>query len=137
MAFADPPEDRMENTGRGQFYQWLAESKYDGAVGLTAKFTVSSDEVDVFVDIMRDHVRLARAADGCVRYDLNPDFERPDVFFVVAVFDSRTALLAHLGSPAHANTRFESEMGSQPKVHMCFYRHDPVEPDAGTAPRRV
>lgn len=122
----------MENIERLRFYQWLADAEYDGPVGLTAKFTLDEDKVPTFLDIMRENIAFTRRERGMLLYDLTPDYEQANVYFLLERFASRSALLAHIQSKHYARCqeRFLSEMGGHPIVQICFYRQDPVEPSA-------
>ena len=120
----------MENIERYSFYEWLDKAKYNGPVGLTAKFTIDESKVPIFIDIMKENIAFTRQESGMLQYDLTPDYVQPDVFFLLERFKSRHALLDHVQSSHYARCqqRFLDEMGEHPKVQICFYRHSAIEP---------
>jgi quinol monooxygenase YgiN len=134
---AKPP---MENVERIQFYKWLEKTDgWNGAVGLTAKFTVSEEQAPVFIDIMRENIAATRREAGMLQYDLVPDYEPGAagsgtvVYWLLERFRSRHDLLLHVESDHYkrCQERFLRDMGGHPLVQIGFYRIDPVEPELG------
>mmetsp|Transcript_13273 Transcript_13273/g.41423 ORF Transcript_13273/g.41423 Transcript_13273/m.41423 type:complete len:335 (-) Transcript_13273:77-1081(-) len=128
----------MENVERMAFYRWLEDTEgWAGAVGLTAKFTVPAEKVDIFLDIMRENIAGTRRESGMLQYDLVPDYdpgasrEGVAVFWLLERFASRQALLSHVKSEHYhrCQERFLSDMGGHPLVQIGLYKIDPVEPD--------
>ncbi|CAE8609864.1 unnamed protein product [Polarella glacialis] len=130
---ARPP---MENVQRLLFYKWLQENEWAGAVGLTAKFTISNEKLPTYLDIMRENIAETRKEAGMLQYDLVPDYS-PDasapgvsVYWLLERFRSRADLLHHVQSAHYkrCQERFLSDMGGHPLVQIGLYKIDPVEP---------
>ena len=84
----------------------------------------------VFLDIMQENIAGTMQESGNLQYDLTPDFERPDVYWLLERFKSRQGLLHHVNTPHYHRTqeRFKSDMGGHPLVQLCFYKVEPVQP---------
>eukprot|EP00929_Paragymnodinium_shiwhaense_P002508 TRINITY_DN102778_c0_g1_i1.p1 TRINITY_DN102778_c0_g1~~TRINITY_DN102778_c0_g1_i1.p1 ORF type:complete len:486 (+),score=95.59 TRINITY_DN102778_c0_g1_i1:214-1671(+) len=121
---------RMENLDRLAFYRWLEESDYEGPVGLTAKYTLDEEKIPIFLDIFGENIAGTRREEGVIQYDLTPDFERKNVYWLLERFASRHALLEHVNQPHYHRTqeRFKTDMGGHPLVQICFYKVEPHQP---------
>ncbi len=135
---ARPP---MENIERIRFYKWLEGADWAGPVGLTAKFTIAEEQVESFLDIMKEQIAVTRTEAGMLQYDLVSEYDPSlaaskgkAVFFLLERFATRQALLLHVESAHYkrCQERFLTETGGHPLVQLCFYRIDPINPPQAT-----
>jgi len=133
----DPVRPPMENVERLRFYRWLQEvDGWNGPVGLTAKFSVPIEKLEIYLDIMRENIAGTRLEEGMLQYDLTPDYDPTAapagiaVYWLLERFRSRKDLLDHVNSDHYrrCQDRFLSDMGGHPLVQIGLYRIDPVEP---------
>lgn len=128
----------MENVERLAFYRWLESEEWQGGVGLTAKFTIPNEKVEIFKDIMRENIAGTRGEEGMVYYDLVPDYipgtagNGKSVFFLLERFKTKRDLLLHVQSAHYkrCQERFLKDMGGHPLGQIACYRIDPVEPQS-------
>jgi (4S)-4-hydroxy-5-phosphonooxypentane-2,3-dione isomerase len=90
-------------------------------LGVFAKVTVKSEEVDRFWKYLEIDVQGSRAEAGCVRFDVLRDEKTPNVFYLYEVYRDHAAYGAHQEAP-HFKTFF-AEAGDTlavpPEIHMA------------------
>lgn len=62
---------------------------------LTGFITIPSDELDVVLAHLPDHIRLSRAEEGCCHFDCEQDADDPQKINVDECFASEVAFKAH------------------------------------------
>ena len=85
----------MDNIRFDEFFNWLKTTKYDGPVGITAKFYVKSDQISKFCQVMNNNVEFSNTQVGVRLYKINIDFNNPSIFWLIEEWDTVTDLKNH------------------------------------------
>jgi len=83
---------KMNNIPLEEFFNWLRTTKYDGPVGISAKFYVKSGQVPKFGEVMKARINFSKSAIGNRLYKLHADFNNPSIFWLIEEWDSVTNL---------------------------------------------
>ena len=73
---------------------------------VTATVTAKSGAADTLKALILANMPAVRAEDGCIRYDLLANREKPDTFVFYEIWRDGAALKAHAQSP-HMQSYFE------------------------------
>ena len=84
-----------------EFYNWLQTTKYNGLIGLTAKFYVRDGKVPKFLEIMKNNVEFTNTEVGVRLYKLYGDYENPLIYWLIEEWDTVTDLKNHCTSETY------------------------------------
>ena len=84
-----------------EFYNWLQTTKYNGLVGLSAKFYVRDGKVPKFLEIMKNNIEFTNTEVGVLLYKLYADYENPFVFWLTEEWKTVTDLKNHCTSETY------------------------------------
>ena len=86
---------KMDNIRFDEFFLWLKTTKYDGPVGLTAKFYVKSDQVQKYCEISKNNVEFSNTQVGVRLFKRHADFNNPSIFWIIQEWETVTDLKNH------------------------------------------
>eukprot|EP00111_Clytia_hemisphaerica_P023534 TCONS_00069339-protein len=107
----------------GEMAQWMGSTDYKGPLGLTVKLYIQEDQVDAFLEIMRQMIATTVAEKGCNKYLLNEDYKDASIFWLTEEWASVENLGNHLNQPL-----FKEKMGQitpmlrEPRVLAACYK---------------
>lgn len=99
--------------------EWFQSTDYQGALGLTVKFTLPEENTQAFIDFFTDYKPYVLEEEGCIQFGFERDWKDPNTFWLCERWASPQILLKHLGNDARKGTKYE---GEQPlKIMAALY----------------